>query len=582
MAAVEQKKSYFVSKDFKGVNVKNNRTAIGEGEFAWLENTQPIGYGNIKIVNSPQNVANVSFANTVTYMASANINNTEFMFAFQQNGSAQYVNIETNTQGNLAAANTFSNADVQIVQWKNERILIIDPARGYKTWDGTNLVSIGSIGTVTINNGGANYVAPTVTFGTPGQTGGVTATGEVILVGNTVSQIIVTEAGSGYTSAPTVTITDTGGNGAGANVTCTIFSQNGNSIATFSGRTWIADGRTVYYSAADTYNDFISVSSGFITLTDSTLRTDIAVIIAANNFLYIYGEDSINVFSDVRVNSSTGETIFTNTNVSASIGSNFKYAIFPYFRSMLFMNRYGIYALVGATTSKISDDIDGIFPDIDFTKPITAGQVLLNNILCACWTFTYNEVTNGTTTPRTIEAIFFDRKWFFTSQGNSITRTASAVISGNILMYGTTGQNLIKFYQDSTTGIEWEVVSALWPMGDPIRDKQALKVGIEATLGAGFADFTAFIDSENQQSNAIRFVNSIEWINNSSQVVQWTNSNGTFIAWISPTVTGGSDYYLYKSDAKMYGKYLGITLDGTTTPFTINGFQLEHELRARF
>jgi hypothetical protein len=582
MAAVEQKKSYFVSKDFKGVNVKNNRTAIGEGEFAWLENTQPIGYGNIKIVNSPQNVANVSFANTVTYMASANINNTEFMFAFQQNGSAQYVNIETNTQGNLAAANTFSNADVQIVQWKNERILIIDPSKGYKTWDGANLVSIGSIGTVTVNNGGANYVAPTVTFGTPGETGGVTATGEVVLVGNAVSQIIVTEAGSGYTSAPTVTITDTGGNGAGANVTCTLFSQNGNSIATFSGRTWIADGRTVYYSAADTYNDFISVSSGFITLTDSTLRTDIAVIIAANNFLYIYGEDSINVFSDVRVNSSTGETIFTNTNVSASIGSNFKYAIFPYFRSMLFMNRYGIYALVGATTSKISDDIDGIFPDIDFTKPITAGQVLLNNILCACWTFTYNEATNGTTTPRTIEAIFFDRKWFFTSQGNNITRTASAVISGNILMYGTTGQNLIKFYQDSTTGIEWEVVSALWPMGDPIRDKQALKVGIEATLGAGFADFTAFIDSENQQSNAISFANSIDWINNSSQVVQWTNSSGAPIGWTSSTVTGGSDYYLYKSDAKMYGKYLGITLDGTTTPFTINGFQLEHELRARF
>jgi hypothetical protein len=581
MAAVEQKKSYFVSKDFKGVNVKNNRTAIGEGEFAWLENTQPIGYGNIKIVNAPNTLANIAFANTVSYMASANIDNTEYMFAFQEDGRAQYVNVETNTLANLAPANTFSNANMQIVQWKNDRILIIDPAKGYKTWDGTNLVSIGSIGTVTVNNGGSNYSAPTVTFGTPGETGGVTATGEVVLVGNAVSQIIITEAGSGYTSAPTVTITD-GGSGSGANVTCTLFSQNGTGIATFSGRTWIADGRTVYYSAADTYNDFISVSSGFITLTDSTLRTDIAAIIAANNFLYIFGEDSINVFSDVRVNSTTGETIFTNTNVSASIGSGFKYAIFPYFRSMLFMNRYGIYALVGATTSKISDDIDGIFPDVDFTKPITGGQVLLNNILCAAWTFTYNEPTNGTTTAREIQAVFFDRKWFFTSQGDTVTRTASAVISGNIIMYGTTGQNLIKFYQNSTSGISWEVVSALWPMGDPIRDKQALKVGIEATLGSGFADFTAFIDSENQQSPAITFQNSIDWINNSSQVVQWTNSSGTPIGWTSSTVTGGTDYYLYRSDAKMYGKYLGITLTGATTPFTINGFQMEHELRARF
>jgi hypothetical protein len=48
MAALEQKKSYFVAKDFKGINVTNNRTAIGEGEFAWLENTQPIGFGNVR------------------------------------------------------------------------------------------------------------------------------------------------------------------------------------------------------------------------------------------------------------------------------------------------------------------------------------------------------------------------------------------------------------------------------------------------------------------------------------------------------------------------------------------------------
>jgi len=35
-------------------------------------------------------------------------------------------------------------------------------------------------------------------------------------------------------------------------------------------------------------------------------------------------------------------------------------------------------------------------------------------------------------------------------------------------------------------------------------------------------------------------------------------------------------------DAKMFGKYLGITLEGRVTPFTINGFEFEHELRAWF
>jgi hypothetical protein len=580
MAAIEQKKSYFVSKDFKGVNVKNNRTAIDAGEFSWLENAQPIGFGNIKTISSPQTLANVSFSNTVSYLASANINNSEYIFAFQEDGSCQYVEIETNTQGNLASANTFSNANVQIAQWKNDRILIIDPNNGYKTWDGTNLNSIGSVGLVTINNGGANYVAPTVTFDPPGEPGGVTATGEAVLVGNAISQIIVTEAGYGYTSAPNITITDTG-SGSGANVTCSLFNQNGTSIATFSGRTWIADARTVYYSAADTFNDFTSVSSGFLTITDSTLRTNIVAIISANNFLYVFGEDSINVFSDVRINSTSGETIFTNTNVSASIGSSFKYAIFPYFRSMLFINSYGVYALVGATTSKISDDIDGVFTNIDFTKPITGGQVLLNNILCAAWTFTYNEEINSVIVPRKLQAIFFDRKWFFTNQGVDIKLTSSAIISGNLLMYGTKGQDLIEFYSDVESPINASIETALWPMGDPIRDKQALKIGIEATLGKRPVTMNTFIDSENDRSPVIVLSNSVLWLNNNFENVEWTNNSLQNVFWVADG-SQTSGYFLYKSDAKMYGKYLGVTINTNSTPFTINGFQFEHELRARF
>ncbi len=50
MAAVEQKKSYHVTKDFKGLNTKANRTAIQENEFAWIENVMPIGYKGYNIL----------------------------------------------------------------------------------------------------------------------------------------------------------------------------------------------------------------------------------------------------------------------------------------------------------------------------------------------------------------------------------------------------------------------------------------------------------------------------------------------------------------------------------------------------
>ena len=68
MASAEQKKSYQVIKQFKGLNTKANRTAIGEDEFSWLENAQPIGFGNLKITPT-QAVVNDS-SNNVSLRAS--------------------------------------------------------------------------------------------------------------------------------------------------------------------------------------------------------------------------------------------------------------------------------------------------------------------------------------------------------------------------------------------------------------------------------------------------------------------------------------------------------------------------------
>jgi len=575
MAAVEQKKNYAVVKDFKGVNTKNNRTVIENGEFSWIENAMPIGYGNIKILNAASQIANVAFANTVTYMTSVNINNTEYVLAFQDNGAAQYVNISSGAVGNIASANTFSNTGVMATQWKNERALIIDPNNGYKSWDGTDLHDIGSINAVTINNGGTGYDAnTTVSFGAPNQANGIQATGEVVVTSNSVAEIVITEAGTGYTTAPTVTIT---GAGANANVTCAILNQSGIDVATFSGRSWVADGRTVFYSATDTFNDFYNVSAGFLTITDSTLRTDIIRILSANNFLYVFGEDSINVFSDVRVDPNTGTSLFTNTNVSASVGTKLNHAIFAYFRSILFMNEYGVYALVGSTTTKISDPLDGIFPLIDFNTEVTGGQCLINNILSAVWNFKYND--NGT--DEWIQAVFFERKWFFSKQLTNGFYLTNAFDDNILNAYATTGTDLHRFYYDDTTGVDIILETALMPMGDPIRDKQALKIGIEATLGNVPIQMTAFVDSEASQSPAITFTNATQWINNSLVPINWINNSSNVVIWTS-TINPGAGYYLYRSDAKMYGKYLGMTITANATPFTISGLQYEHELRARF
>ena len=735
----EQRKQYQVVKAFKALNTKANRTAIADEEFSWIENVQPIGFGNLKVVPQVANVTissnNVTWSNTVQTLNSWNINNEDYIFAFQSDGSAQYYNITSGTKGNIAAAGTFSSSGVRVRQWKNDRIIISDPSKGYSTWNGTNLITVGCISTIGITNAGSGYTTvPTVTINAPNQTNGVQATavasisnasgtiisaqvtnvgsgytslptvtiappasqfgvqaqGTPTISGGTVVAISITNPGSGYTSAPSITITGGGGSSATANAvlgsglvsaititnpgsgytatpTVTISGGGGNNatavagfltfntgaigivisnggtgytsaptvnitaapgggtnatanaivnggvvtqivvtnpgagytsaptitfsggsgnnaaatgvvtsdnsvdIASFQGRVWIAQGRTVFYSAAGSYNDFVTVSAGNLNLQDDTLHSKITALISANNFLYVFGDDSINVFSDVRVGT-TGLTTFTNTNVSASVGSRRIEAIFPYFRSLLFMNDYGVYALVGATTTKLSDSLDGIFPLIDFTQPVSGGQVLLNNILCAAFNFTYNDPVQGA---RPLQAVFFDKKWFLTSQG-TLTHITSAPLVNGISMYGTGGTNLVKLYSSSTAVINSNVQTALWPLTDVIRDKQALKMGIEATLTNGLI-LNVTVDSQSNVSPTYSLTNVVTWYNNSGTTIGWINNSSTLIGWY-----GGSGYQLYKSDAQQYGKYLGLTLTSNSAGFTYNTFEMEYELRARF
>jgi hypothetical protein len=424
-------------------------------------------------------------------------------------------------------------------------------------------------GTVSIllNNGGSGYTsAPTVAISGANTT---PATATAIVLGNTVSSIVMTNPGAGYSTA-NVTIS---GGGATANATATAVVNTDQivSVATFSGRVWVAAGRTVYYSAADSYSDFTSISAGSFTLKDSTLHGNIRALLSANNFLYIFGDDSINVFSDVRVDAN-GQTLFTNTNVSASIGTKRIYAIFPFFRSVLFMNDYGVYSLVGSTTSKLSDPLDGIFPYIDFTLPVTGGQALLNNILCAVFNFTYNDPVNGV---RQVQAVFFEKKWFITSQG-TLNYITSVPLSGMINAYGVNDRSLYKLYANSTSNISSMVQTALMPMGDPIRTKQALKFGVESTFNKG-ATIYVTVDSELGSSPQYALTNFVTWTNNASNVIPWANSSNTIINWVNSYT-----YYLYKSDAQQYGKYLGLTITSNNAAYTYNTFEFEHELRVRF
>ena len=737
-ASPEQKKNYQVVKAFKGLNTRPNRTALDNEEFAWLENVQPIGFGNLKAVGTSSTVqvsgSALAWANTVSSIYSCNIKNIDYIVAFEADGRAEYLKMDTLTKGTLATAGTFSASGVRMKQWKNDRAIISDPSKGYFTWNAIDLISVGSVGSVGITATGSGYTTPPdVTVSSPNQANGVQATivasisnaastitnisitsggsgytsfpsvtidaptspygvqaqavvtsitsgavssiqitnpgygystapsvsfssgsaaATAIIGSGLVSSLSITNAGSGYTSAPTISFSGGGGSGAaavagpltfktgtigilvttsgtgyssvpsvvidaapsggtnaaataivfGGQVTQVIVTNPGagyttvpsvsfsggspttaatatalltsdslSDVSSFQGRVWLSQGRTVYYSAAGQYNDFVSISAGNVQITDDTLHSNISALISANNFLYVFGDDSINVFSDVRV-TTTGNTLFTNTNVSASTGSVYYDGIFPYFRSLLFINDYGIFALIGATVSKISDALDGVFPLIDFTQPVSGGQVLVNNILCAAFNVYYNDPVAGT---RPIQLVFFDKKWFVTSQG-TLKHVTPVSTAKKLYLYGTGNTNLLSLYSDSTSSINTTIKSALWPMQDTIRTKQALKFGIEVTSNTT-AVLNVTVDSETNTSPTYVVSNTIYWTNNLGATIPWINSSFATIPW-----AGGSGYQLYKSDAQQYGKYLGLTITSSQPSFTLNTMEMEYEQRVRF
>lgn len=496
----QRTKKHKVFREFGGINTQPVRQAIDDNDFYWLENVQPIGFGNSKVV--PQRSYLATLPQTAYYFSNYNINNTPYLVAACVDGVVRQINV--NTGAITVIGSGFSTSNVSTAQWANQYLLIIDTT-GYYTWDGTTLVNR-----------------------------------------------------SGVTGAP----------------------STGTSIATYSGRVWITSGRTLSYSAPASVSDFQPASAGgSTTLTDETLVSNINGIISANNYLYVFGDDSINIIGDVRITTGTTTTTFSNVNISSSIGSNFPLSAESFYRSIWFANTSGVYSVYGATPRKASDKLDGIFQLIDFTKPITAGTVYLNNIYCYALCFTYNDPALGS---RSLLALTSRDKWFlvspvsYSTYNNTITFITTAVVAGKQNLYGTDGTNIFNMFNNTSLNMSWKMQTKLFDDSSPLIDKQVLKIGIEAILpGTTTTVLNVSIDTESSSSNYILGNQlALTFNNNFGTPLYFTNNSGTPLGWAA---TGPG---WFKQDVSNIGKYFGATITSTTPQVTINNIAFQYELGA--
>ena len=646
-------------RDFQGINTQAARQVIGDDQFAWLENVQPIGFGNMPAVPGPSGVL-ASWSGTAYHMRSVTLNNVVYEIVFTLNGAVYAVNLANNVVTTVAPAGTLGGDDSEICQWENTIAVIVD-SNGYYTWDGTTFTKWnGTVQSVTVISPGHGWTAvPGFTFSGGGGGSGLALSAPIqpvqaviagggtayavndvltlvggtstlpaqltvssvsagvitgvnitqlgvytVAPGNPVSvtggfgsgatftmsfglgPVVVTNPGSGYTSAPTATATGTG-TGTSLIVNLNVAPPGGSSVTTYSGRVWVSNNRTISFSAPNSYNDFSTgTAGGSFVMVDETLDNSIVALRSANNFLYIVGDASVNVIADVTViaggtvSAPTATTVFSNTNISASIGTNYENSIIAYYRALWFANQFGVYALYGTTTQKMSDDLDGLFSLLldseGAQNEITAGTVLINNILCLCFLSQYADPVLGT---RALLMVYFNKKWFLVSQITGLVNIDTAIINGAPVLYGTDGTNLYTLCSTAANTLKQTIITKLWDMGDPLIDKQALKFGLEATNIVNPTKITGTIDTELTNGGypiTLNNQNYTTWVNNAGYTVQWSNNTSAIVTWVA------SGYAFMSLDVETTGRYLGVSLYGTNVGTIFEGMHLQFEKRARW
>ena len=462
------------------------------------------------------------------------------------------------------------------------------------TLNGGTFTSAATITVASVSAGGVITAANLTTTGiytvapvaNPCGASGGAGTGATFTLTWGIYAVTVVSAGTGYTIAPTITVAGAGA-GAGTNAVLSVnlaINTSGTSIATYAGRVWIGNGRTIVYSAPNAYNDFnpIDLAGSFI-MSDDTLRTTVTKLYANSDLLYIIGSSSVNVISNVMVTSpvfnsnggviTASVTTFSNTNLTKDAGTSNDCSVVSAFRSLAFAMNYGFMSLTGTTPTKISDALDGEFPEFDFTKVVSGGMAVIYDILCLCFLVQYNDPAKGIERP--LLCIFFNKKWFFASASAGVTFVATgSPVAGAPNLWATDGANLYQMFSSTTAAITQTMITKLWDMGDPLMVKFTDKLGLEGITGNSIDATLVNVDTEwNTQPYSFSSSNQIVWTNNMGGIISWLNNSSAPIVWLA------AGYMFTPIDIQNNGNYLGLTVTSSTPAKKYTAFHLQYTPR---
>jgi hypothetical protein len=369
--------------------------------------------------------------------------------------------------------------------------------------------------------------------------------------------------------------------------------SSGQAIAVYGNRVWVAQNRTLTWSAPGSFTDYtVTNGGGSTTLVDPVLRSNISALFAANGYLYVFGTSSVNSISDLYVPSGASPPTpnFTNLNITPISGTDQPSSIQSYGRLVLFANRWGVWSIYGTTVQSISSQdpnnayfsaIDGTWQFADFTQAISGGQVVSNNLLCAAVLMNRraDPIFGSNTVLMMYQGDAAGGKWWNANYG-AVTRISTAFVNNAPALFGYIGNQLYQLFANAASSPAALIMTPLWDFGDPITQKQAIKGGVGISVaGANTNAITLYLDTVRTSTPfGVSAVGQIIWVNNLGATVQWVNSVPANVNWVP-----GLNQTYWGQAPQGFAKYIGMrltTVQGTT--FEVNSFMLDYKWGARW
>jgi hypothetical protein len=557
-------KSYWL-KNFLPVDTTDSRLALPNDSLTYdLMNCQPVGFSNLHSIDDIGTVIHTFPAASQIYKTwSLNMHDGEYLIAAGRDGSVWAYNFTTGVTREIGPAGTTTGTDTfDVTQFDNSYALMVD-TNNYWYWPDFVII---------------------------GEAGG----------GGTREELVGMEPVSTANGRP----------------------DGGQAIAVYQDMVWIAQGRELWYTKAGLPTDSppsfqmfdIADGGGYSNISDSTLNSSITALVSANGFLYVFGETSIDVISDVYVPTTNGVTItpptptFTRLNISAIVGTDQPRSIMVYGRLVLFANKWGAWMLYGTTVQLISapdpannylSSINGTWQYLTFAKSmpwpntsptptgdasstytlkVSGGQVVTNRLLCAAFlVWRDNDPIFGS--GEIILMWFSDAagsKWWSAYYGEGITSIVTMLVDNTPAIFAIQNNALVQLFADPTSSPAARIMTALWDFGDPISDKQAIRAGVRMNMWGDpeLVGAQLYIDTIRDS-----FLVPLGPIG----IMPWKNAQGQPAAFAVDWVNPMRFLTYWAAAPNCFDKHLGFTLKTEKgTSFELNGFLLDYKIGARW